>query len=112
MAVRGLFIALLSVAIAACATTPPAPPPEAVPIVAEPPVNQNWRRVALAEAGYEPQVLIRIVFHRLRCVYLDFAHLLRLRRGRRSRRGLIGRIALHFPVPARGQGQAKHQEAS
>ncbi len=50
MAARGLTIALLSLPIAACQTRPvPAPPPEPAPMVAEPPVNQNWRRVALAE---------------------------------------------------------------
>jgi hypothetical protein len=45
---RGLLIALSTVAIAACTTPAAVTAPEA-PIVAEPPVNQNWRRIALPE---------------------------------------------------------------
>lgn len=47
-AVRGLAIALSTIAIAACTTPAAVTAPEA-PMVAEPPVNQNWRRVALPE---------------------------------------------------------------
>jgi len=47
--VRGLAIALTMMAIAACTTPAAETLPEAPPIVAEPPVDQDWRRIALAE---------------------------------------------------------------
>jgi hypothetical protein len=49
MTARVPALALLALSIAACTTPAAQSAPEAVPMVAEPPVNQNWRRVALAE---------------------------------------------------------------